>query len=96
VLAVLVLESVADPRRPIRPTGLLLRRPILQVPVVAGLDDAAIARKSGHGAAGQGHRRAVLVQEPSPVLHAGTVAWTTGVPKRTSSIHCSSVNAWVR
>ena len=47
---------------------------VLQVPVVAGLGDAAIASKSGHGAAGQRHRRAVRVQEPGPVLHPGTVA----------------------
>jgi hypothetical protein len=69
---------------------------VLQVPVVAGLGDAAIASKSGHGAAGQRHRRALLVQEPGPVLHPGTVALNDRVPKRTSSIRCSSANAWVR
>jgi hypothetical protein len=63
--------------------------------MIAGFGDQAVGVELGHGTPGQRHRRAVLVQEARPVLTQARSPWTTGVPKRTSSIRCSSAKAWV-
>ena len=68
---------------------------LLQMPVIAGNGDQAVGVEPGHGAPGERHRRTLLVQEPRPVLHTAWSPWTTGVPKRRSSIRCWSAKAWV-
>src|SRR5215218_1634717 len=44
------------------------------MPVIAALGDEAVGVEPGHGAPGQRHGGALLVQEPRPVLHTGPVA----------------------
>src|ERR671918_1294516 len=58
------------------PAPALGGRPVarLDVPVVAHLGHQPVAVEAGEAAPGEGGRRAVLVAEPGPVLHAGPVA----------------------
>src|SRR5215203_2195054 len=44
------------------------------MPIVAGFGDQSVGVEPCHGAPGQRHRRALLIQGPRPVLNTGPVA----------------------